>query len=97
MPRKRAMATLDRSDIGKLIEFSNEGGHHRGVIRSVSHGVYSNVTKGEVDIPRVMVAIYAYRSHEAHWATPETIATISTPEALPAQAVRASTVSKEGT
>lgn len=73
MARKRALATLNRLDIGKRIVFVNTTGHHvEGTLRAFTHGVFSNATKGEVDVPLVGINIYAYRSHEHHWATPET-------------------------
>lgn len=71
--RKRELATLTRADIGKHIAFtSTTGSHVEGKLRAFTHGVFSNATKGEVDVPLVGINIYAYRSHEHHWATPET-------------------------
>lgn len=81
MVRKRELASLTRADIGKRIAFTNSAGNHvEGKLRAFTHGVFSNATKGEVDIPLVGINIYAYRSHEHHWATPETKADLSVTE-----------------
>lgn len=79
MPRKRALATLNRLDIGKRIVFeSTTGKHVEGTLRAFTHGVFSNASKGEVDVPLVGINLYTYRSHEHHWATPETKAELTT-------------------
>lgn len=78
MTRKRILATLTRADIGKQVSFIGASGRHvEGKLRAFTHGVFSNAGKGEVDIPLVGINLYTYRSHEHHWATPETAATVS--------------------
>lgn len=78
MARKRALATLNRLDIGKRIAFENTTGRHvEGTLRAFTHGVFSNASKGEVDIPLVGINIHAARSHEHHWARPETKAELT--------------------
>jgi hypothetical protein len=85
MARKRALATLSRSDSGRHIAFCNDRGHQEGVIRSFSHGVYSRPAFGEVDKPMVMVTLAFHEPEQlvvpfgahSHWATPETLATIT--------------------
>lgn len=87
MTRKRKLDTLSRADLGKQISFTcicqNAAGHVEGIVRSFAHGVYSDRSKGEVDVPLVLVSIYAYRSHESHWATPATLATLTAPAQEP--------------
>lgn len=76
--RKRKLATLVPADIGKRIAFVSTQGHHvEGQLRAFTHGVFSNHTKGEVDVPLVGINLYTYRSHEHHWATPEDHATLT--------------------
>ena len=76
--RKRKLATLTRADIGKRIGFiSSQGRHVEGTLRAFTHGVFSNVSKGEVDIPLVGINLYTLRSHEHHWAEPEVLATLA--------------------
>jgi hypothetical protein len=75
--RPRKVQTLTMADIGKRITFTSEGGRSvEGVIRAFTHGVFSNASKGETDVPLVGINIYAARSHEHHWARPETLAVI---------------------
>lgn len=77
MGRARSLSSLSRADIGKRISFTNAAGNHvEGTLRAFTHGVFSNASKGEVDVPLVGINLYAYRSHEHHWATPETKAVI---------------------
>ncbi|MGN7978224.1 hypothetical protein ACTJJ4_11685 [Microbacterium sp. 22195] len=81
MTRKRALSTLNRADLGKRITFvSTTGNHVEGTLRAFTHGVFSNTSKGEIDIPLVGINLYAYRSHEHHWATPETRAELTEEE-----------------
>lgn len=75
--RRRQMKTLAWDDIGKRIEFTGSRGRHvDGVLRSFTHGVFSHHGKGEYDVPRVLVTVYAGHSHEAHWTDPESTARI---------------------
>lgn len=81
MARKRKLATLNRLDIGKRISFQSTSGKHvEGVLRAFTHGVFSNPSKGEVDVPLVGINLYTYRSHEHHWALPETTAILTDAE-----------------
>ncbi|MFM9785568.1 hypothetical protein, partial [Streptomyces scabiei] len=76
--RKRKLATLTRADIGKRIEFiSSQGRQVEGTLRAFTHGVFSNVSKGEVDTPLVGINLYTLRSHEHHWAEPDALATLT--------------------
>ena len=76
--RKRKLGTLTRADVGKRIVFvSTQGRHVDGKLRAFTHGVFSNASKGEVDVPLVGINIYALRSHEHHWAEPDTLATLT--------------------
>lgn len=71
------MKTLAWDDIGKRIEFTGSRGRHvDGVLRSFTHGVFSHPSAGEYDVPRVLVSVYAGRSHESHWTDPESSARI---------------------
>lgn len=84
--RKRKLSTLVSADIGKRIEFTSTQGHHvEGTLRAFTHGVFSNATKGERDVPLVGINLYTYRSHEHHWATPDDLATLSTESTEPSQ------------
>lgn len=76
--RKRKLATLVPADIGKRIAFVSTQGHQvEGKLRAFTHGVFSNVSKGEVDIPLVGINLYTVRSHEHHWAEPDALATLT--------------------
>lgn len=76
--RKRKLATLIPADIGKRIAFvSTQGVHVEGTLRAFTHGVFSNHSKGEVDVPLVGINLYTYRSHEHHWAKPGDMATLT--------------------
>lgn len=78
MAHRRKLATLTRADIGKRIVFvSTQGRHVEGTLRAFTHGVFSNASKGEVDVSLVGINLYTYRSHEHHWATPEALATLT--------------------
>ena len=80
MTSRRKLGTLTRADIGKRITFICECSRPRrveGVIRAFTHGVFSHESAGEIDVPRVMVSVYAIRSHDTHWGTPETVATLA--------------------
>lgn len=81
MPRKQKLATLNRLDIGKRISFQSATGKHvEGLLRAFTHGVFSNQSKGEVDVPLVGINLYTYRSHEHHWALPDTRALLTDAE-----------------
>ncbi|WP_292727132.1 hypothetical protein [Microbacterium sp. UBA837] len=72
---------MTRADIGKRITFTSLSGRTvEGQVRAFTHGVFSNNTKDEVDVPLVGISVYALRSHEHHWATPETLAEFRTNE-----------------
>lgn len=76
--RKRKLATLTRADIGKRIRLtSSQGRQVEGTLRAFTHGVFSNVSKGEVDIPLVGINLHTFRSHEHHWAEPDALATLT--------------------
>jgi hypothetical protein len=78
MARRRTLASLSRADIGKQIEFVGTRGRQiEGIIRAFTHGVFSHESAGEVDVPRVLVTVQAFRSFESHWSTPEALATIT--------------------
>lgn len=83
---RRTLGTLSRRDLGKRIAFKSLNDRHvEGVLRSFSHGIYSNTSRGEVDRPLVMVTIAPQHKTqivspfgaESHWGEPETRAEVT--------------------
>ena len=75
--RKRKLGTLTRADLGKQVTFTcecvNNSRPVEGSLRSFSHGLFSHESEGVSDAALVGITVRTHRSHETHWATPETI------------------------